>query len=550
MTGIPGLSPLLNSAGKHVEEWHEGAGHLRVVATSSVRSAICPRCAQSSSRTHGCYRREFADQPCFGQRVLIGVEVRRFKCVNPSCSQRTFAEHPDPLAAPRQRRTRRMNEALCSLGYALGGSAAARLAARLGMTVSGATILRALRRAGCPAPASPPVVVGIDDWAIKRGHRYGTVIVDLVTRQPIEVLGRREATIVADWLGQHPTVEIVARDRAGAYSDAARTAIPRAQQVADRWHLLTNLRDSVERLLVRHSARVREAASVLGEALRIEAQPLTSDSTPTALPLNAWQRLGVHRRAARLAQYDEVVRRRNLGESFKAIGGAMNLDHRTVRRFVQAGTFPERATRTSGTTLLDGHRQYLASRVAQGCVKPALVWRELQARDFAGSLGTVRGAMARAHAAASQAGALRRTGCSIACPSSSRAYAWLVGWNAPSKTEPKTAEQRRLIEILCRIEPEIAAAGSLARNFLGLIHRRDVSGFDKWLDKASQCTAPELKRFAASLKADLSAVRAAFTSPWSSGQVEGQVNRLKYLKRQMYGRAKLDLLRIRVLHSN
>ena len=126
----------------------------------------------------------------------------------------------------------------------------------------------------------------------------------------------------------------------------------------------------------------------------------------------------------------------------------------------------------------------------------------------------------------------------------------MVGWDAPGKTERKTTEQRRLIEILCRIEPEIAAAGSLARNFLGLIHRRDANGFDVWLDKASQSTALELKRFATSLKSDLSAVRAAFTSPWSSGQVEGQVNRLKYLKRQMCGRAKLDMLRIRVLHSN
>ena len=447
-----------------------------------------------------------------------------------------------------------MNEALCSLDYALGGSAAARLAARLGMTVSGDTILRVLRRAGCPAPAAPPVVIGIADWAIKRGHRYGTVIVDLVMRQPIEVLGRREATIVADWLGRHPTIEVVARDRAGAYSDAARTASPCAQQVADRWHLLSNLRDSVERLLVRHSAGVRETARLLGEALRIESQPITGDSHPTALPLKAWQRLGVHRRAARLARYEEVVRRRDLGESFKAIGRAMDLDHRTVRTFARAGAFPERATRMSGTTLLDGHREYLSSRVAQGCVMPAQVWRELQARNFTGSLGTVRSAMARAHAAASEAGPSRRAGCNIACPSPSRVDAWLVGWNAlgktERKTERKTTEQRRLIEILCRIEPEIAAAGSLARNFLGLIHRRDANGFDVWLDKASQSTALELKRFATSLKADLSAVRAAFTSPWSSGQVEGQVNRLKYLKRQMYGRAKLDLLRIRVLHSN
>ena len=162
----------------------------------------------------------------------------------------------------------------------LGGSAAARLAARLGMSTSGDTVLRELRRAGCPAPATPPVVIGIDDWAIKRGHRFVTLIVDLQTRRPIKVLGGRETTIVADWLQQHPTVEIVARDRADAYSDAARTASPGAQQVADRWHLLTNLREAVERLLVRRTASLREASRTLSEALRIEAQPVTAAAPP------------------------------------------------------------------------------------------------------------------------------------------------------------------------------------------------------------------------------------------------------------------------------
>lgn len=156
------------------------------------------------------------------------------------------------------------------------------------MNISGATMLRELRRGGCTAQlATKPVVIGIDDWAIKRGHRYGTIIVDLERRRPIEVLGGREATIVAEWLEKHPTVEVVARDRAGAYSDAVQTAIPGAQQIADRWHLLTNLREAVERLLMRHATRVREAASILGETLRIETQPLTADMGATVLPLSA-----------------------------------------------------------------------------------------------------------------------------------------------------------------------------------------------------------------------------------------------------------------------
>ena len=353
MIVIPGLARPLAAVGKRVTSCQDGEDGLTVQVCSPVRWAACPRCFRRSRQRHGRYHRRLDDQPSFGHPVTISLEIRRFKCGNAKCSQRTFSERIDALAAPGQRRTQRLNEALRSIGYSLGGSAAARLAARLGMNISGATMLRELRRGGCPAQtATKPIVIGIDDWAIKRGHRYGTIIVDLQRRRPIEVLGGRESTIVADWLEKHPTVEMVARDRAGAYSDAVQSAIPDAQQIADRWHLLTNLREAVERLLVRQATRLREAVSILGETLRIESQPLTADTGATVLPLSAWQRLGIDRRAARVGRYEEAVRRRRLGETFKAIGLAMNLDHRTVRRFIQAGSFPERARRTSGSTLL------------------------------------------------------------------------------------------------------------------------------------------------------------------------------------------------------
>ena len=553
MTVIPGLSQPLRTVGKRVEEWNEGDDGLRVDVCGSARGAACPSCSRRSSRVHGRYRRRLDDLPTFGQRVTLSVEVRRFKCVNPKCAQRTFCEQLDPLVAPSQRRTQRLSESLRFFGYALGGAAAARLATRIGMGASGDTVLRELRRAGCPAPETAPVVVGIDDWAMKRGHRYGTVIVDLETRRPIEVLGAREATIVANWFRQHPSVEIVARDRAGVYSEAVRAANPGAQQVADRWHLLTNLREAVERLLGRRAASLREAArtpgEAVGEAPTVEAHPVT-DTYASQLKLNIWQRLGIERRAARLGRYEEVMRRHRLGETHKAIGRAMNLDQRTVSKFIRSGSFPERAPRTGGLTLLEGHRQYLACRVAEGCVSAPRVWHELQAKGFAGSLSTVRSAMARAHLGRchAQEGKLAARG--IPCPSPRQAFAWLVGWHGKRPAEQKSFDQQCFVERLCKIEPAIAVAGSLTRHFLGLVHRRDIDGFERWLAKASDCRVPEMRRFATGLKADLSAVRAVFISEWSSGQVEGQVNRLKFVKRQMYGRAKLDLLRIRVLHPN
>ena len=259
--------------------------------------------------------------------------MRRFKCLNPQCPQKTFVERIEDLAPAKQRRTVGFHVASNAMAQALGGSAAARLSVKLGMPTSRDTFLRALRRSGGEVTMAPPAVVGIDDWAITRGRRYGTIVVDLARRCPIEVLDGRESTNVAEWLQRHPSIQVVARDRAGAYSDAAETAIPRAQQVADRWHLLVNLHETVERLLRRHTSRLREAAQLADVSLLSQTQPVHEEA---AFPLMAWQKLSMERRAARLARYEEVVRLRAQGLTFKAIGRATDLDQRTVKNFVQA----------------------------------------------------------------------------------------------------------------------------------------------------------------------------------------------------------------------
>ena len=557
MVVFPGLSQPLEAAGKQIVSWDDGGSRLVVDAASIVRWAACPRCARGSARPHGRYRRWVADSPCFGQPVTLAVEIRRFKCVNSACPQRTFSERLMTLAGPGQRRTRRLAEGLRSLGYALGGEAAARLAARLGICISGPTVLRELRRAGCQERAAAPVIIGIDDWAIARGHRYGTIVVDLQRRQPIELLPGRDVATVVPWLRATPGVKIIARDRAGAYAEAARTAAPDAQQVADRWHLLANLRDAIERLLLRCTPQMRQAAHEASEVTQLEAKPVEVTSESDGLvpiePQKASQRRSDQRRALRLARYEEVVRRHRAGESILTIGQTLNLDRRTVRGFVRADKFPERTPRAAIPTSLDTHRQYMAARAAEGCRNAMQVWRELRARGFTGGHSIVRDAFAQLRGASPEGGrrpAVSAATHAAAMPSTRRACAWVLGWQQRKVDETEYSSQKRFVETLCRIEPVVALARNLAQRFLGLVRRRDVNGFDRWLSEARACAVIDLKRFAAGLEADLCAVRAAFSSPWSSGQVEGQINRLKYLKRQMYGRAKLDLLRIRVLHPN
>jgi transposase len=259
MVFVPGLSESLGAAGKRIIHFDTTDTLLSVEAASSARRARCPTCLHGSSRRHGQYWRQLRAQPCMGRSVNLSVQVRRFKCINPQCSRTTFVEQIDDLAQAKQRRTVGLSGAWCAMAQALGGSAAARLSAKLGMPARRDTLLRELRRLGSEGTTAPPVVVGIDDWAITRGHRYGTIVVDLERRCPIEVLDGRESTNVADWLQRHPSIQVVARDRAGAYTDAAQRVIPHAKQVADRWHLLGNLRETVERLLLRHNARLREA---------------------------------------------------------------------------------------------------------------------------------------------------------------------------------------------------------------------------------------------------------------------------------------------------
>ena len=450
------------------------------------------------------------------------------------------------MAGRHQRRTRSHAKALVALARALGGEAAARLAAELGMAVSPDTILSQLRHSAHIRGVPEPRVVGIDDWAISRGHRYGTIIVDLERRAPIEVLEGREATGVADWLRAHPSIKIVARDRAGAYSEAVETALPAAQQVSDRWHLLANLRDHVERMLQRLGPQMRLAA----QQVVVDEATLGQQGRPWRSGLLAWQRLSDDRRALRLALYEKVMVLHAHGGSMKGIARELGVNHRTVRNFIVSGTFPERARRARGPTPLDPHRPYIEQRIAQGCRNPRQIWQEVRQRGYTGCQATIKSCIARLLSPQGRPTLIAIPVRTLPCPSARRAFGWLVGWRKLAIQEPENANHQRFVVALCDIEPVVAEVRSLCREFLGLMHRRRPREFDRWLNRLSRCNAPEMRSFASSLQSDLDAVRAAFTMPWSNGQTEGHVNRLKFLKRQMYGRASLELLRLRVLGKN
>jgi transposase len=492
--------------------------------------------------------------------VVLRVGVRRFRCRRRQCPRRIFAERLPSLPAVRGRRTHGQRAALLAIGGAVGGAPGARLGHHLGIPASRATVLRCVRMAAAPEPAAPRVL-GVDDWALRKGQRYGSILVDLEQRRPVDLLADRTAATFAVWLRQHAQPAIISRDRAGAYAEGARQGAPNAVQVADRFHLLSNAGETLERVLGRHHRALREAATAVDMVtLAPDAAPAPAMSTqeagaPPRRPTRAQQEQQI-RRADRLARYEAVVALQQQGASLRAMSSQVGISRKTARRYLAAGGFPERARPPKRASILAPYERYLRQRWTAGCHNAHTLWAEIRARGFAGAP-----ALVRRHVAAWRSVPARRGSGAFALPEagapatpprrqpmrvwSPRQARWLLSKVVSDLTPEEQAYRRALLDRA----PEIAAAQERAEAFGRLVRDRDQVGLRRWLAETEQCARPEFRGFVAGIRRDQAAVEAALGWEWSNGQTEGQINRLKMLKRQMYGRAKLDLLRQRFLYA-
>lgn len=509
----------------------ESNTQLVMVLRATGKASRCPVCQKESHRIHSRYKRRLSDLPWEGIPVRIDLRVRRFFCDSQGCGQQIFTERLPKTAQRYSRRTFRLSTSLRQITCVLGGSAGSRLAQQLGILASGSTLLRELRRKRIQASAQGPRVLGVDDWAWRKGHRYGTILCDLERGKVVDLLPDRSAESTAEWLRAHPGTEIFSRDRASLYAQAATLALPKAIQVADRWHLLHNLTEAFIGALVPHHRLLSETARAL--AGKPENLSLADVDRPAPRHL-AQQR---QNREHRLSKYDAVMEQIRKGVAQREIARTCDVGIRTIRRWIRAQVFPERRP-TQRKSKVDRHREYLEQRWKEGCHNATQLWHELRARGFTGQSPTVR-RWVRMHYGSRRNRIRRLAPPSPPPPCSPRQTAWAL---------LKQPENSRIyIAELCRRSPEIAVCADLAREFVRIIRQRDAVAWPNWKDRTKGTL---LASFAKHLCYDEAALLAALQQPWSNGPVEGHVHRLKLIKRSMYGRAKFDLLRLRVVNAD
>lgn len=535
-------------AGVVIERVEQVAGGVLLWVNSKASEVVCHACGQLARRVHSRYDRRLADAAIAGQTVVLRLRVRRFFCDSSECAVRTFTEQPAGVATRHARRTPLSRAMLTSIGVALAGRAGARLAAALGLSASRNTLLRLLW-ALPEEPIGEVTALGVDDFAIRKGQTYATILINLETHQPIDVLPDREADTLAEWLKAHPEVQVIARDRSSAYAEASTRGAPQATQCADRWHLWKNLGEAVEKTVIAHRKCLSEPVTL--DDAGDEAAGGTTETAETAAPLTLdiepidSVATSESSFVTRMRERYAAVRALHAeGMAIRAITRQLRLDRKTVRRIVQTDDVEDLiAKTTSRYSLLDNYKPYLNQRWSSGHTNITRLVTEIREQGYRGSAQTVYRYLRPLHTGRTTPPA-DVTAASPAPPKIRHVTGWIM--RDPQNLSDK--ECSRLNEILARC-PELDATRRHVGAFASMI--RDLTGdrLPDWMDRVRDNDLPALHSFVNGLRQDLAAITAGLTLPWSNGPTEGTVNKIKLLKRMAFGRAGFPLLRKRILHA-
>jgi transposase len=378
--------------------------------------------------------------------------------------------------------------------------------------------------------------LGVDDWAWRKGQDYGTILVNLDLHRVVDLLPDRAAESFSEWLQQHPEIETISRDRCGLYAEGAALGAPQSQQVADRFHLILNLSATMERML---EERSRQLILPPAEDPVAATQAPDADGGSTGVPVAALPppTQSQLRRQRRLKRYAQVVAMFSSGQSQAAISRALGIERKTIRRWLRRGQFPERKPPHRRPPKVNEFADYLPQRWNEGCHNASRLYQEIREKGYQGK---------RAMVARFVAG-WRKIGKAASPKAPERVSPKHAAILVTRPEDQMTDEQQQLFDRITIQCPEVINLRQIALRFRAALTADESTQLRQWIEGAKRSEFGAVVRFAYGLQKDISAVAAAVDTSWSTGQVEGQINRLKAIKRQMYGRAGFELLRARVL---
>jgi transposase len=523
---------------------------LTLSVSSTQTLAQCPLCFNSTARIHSHYERTLVDLPCVSFRMTLVMQVYKFFCDNSECVRRIFTERIAEVVSPWARKTARLVQKIQTIGLALGGAAGARLSHQFGALVCGSTILNHLKKLLLPE-FEVPRILGVDDFAFRKGHNYGTILVDLERNKPIALLPDRKAETLAEWLIQHPGVEILSRDRSKAYRSGMTQGAPEAIQVADRFHLVKNLGETLEKVLGNYDAELKAIEQNQRQALvSTEMVVVTVKSTATA---NAQAQTQANHQK-RVQQQQEIKQLTEQQWPQIAIAQTIGVSVKTVQRYLSLPDLSETPSRRSslGQSSLEPYKQIILEWWNADIRRPKVLMALLQQKGYTGSdrtltryLSSLRKAQGLPPTRVQPVKGLPQVIDPQSPPLTANKAAFLI----LKRTENRETEDLEVLEKLVSQHPSLAMAVNLADEFLQLLREQKAELFDDWLMKALSSALKPFQTFAAGLFDDYSAVKASMILDVSNGPVEGLNNRLKMVKRQMYGRAGLELLSKRFILS-
>jgi transposase len=516
--GIPGIF--------EVDSVDIQSGRVIIVVFSKQTGCKCPNCKVYSSWSHSYYFRTVRDLPILGYNVVVNLRARKFYCRNDDCAKKVFSERFPDHFMPHSRGTVRLDEKLLKIALLMGGNPGKRLCDKLNIDTSSSSLIRRIHQKDFQ-PGKPSTHIGIDDWAYKKGHTYGTAIVDLKKRKIIDLLPDRETSSVESWLRNHSGVKIVTRDRYVKYAKGITNGAPGAKQVADRWHLLKNMGDATKKLLERKRQELRRQE--VAKAAIEQKQRIKGQCSPSQLE---W-----HNKTVQHPKFREIKKLHSQGETIRAIARIVGVSRITIRKYIHLDEPPRKSR--PGSEILK-FADYFKERIAQNPnIEVIQLWKEIREKGYRGGRSAVYEFL-KTHTRFNK----KMTIPFIPQQSWTPSKVSLLMYKDESEL---SAGEQKLLRKLKAKSDDIRIAHDLLQEFKLLMENKRGCQLNQWISKTMNSPVIEFGAFAKGLKPDLIAVKNAFSLPWSNGQVEGQINKLKTIKRQMYGRASFSLLRKRLL---